>query len=213
MRRIDPPWLRSVTARFRSGLAVLGVLLATAGCALPGDSSPPAQTYLLEVEALPSNPAQPVSTKTLLVTPPKAAPGFDSSRIAYTRQPLKLDYYRDSVWSDTPARMLQPVLVRALETTGVFPAVVTPPAPGVVNLRLDVDIIRLQQEFMHQPSQVRLTARVKVIDSQSGRVMATRVFDATAPAPSEDAEGAARGANAAVRTLLTELIPFVSAQR
>ena len=187
---------------------VLLAMLTLGGCTLPQDQTPPAQTYLLEVESFAPAPSRRSSGKTLLVTVPKAAPGFDTNRIAYTREPPKLDYYKDSAWSDAPARMLLPILVRAFETTGAFKAVVTPPAPGLANLRVDVDVIRLQQEFMIRPSQVRLMARIKVVDLKSGHVLGTRVFEALEPAPSENANGAARAANAAVRKVLSQMVPF-----
>ena len=187
---------------------MLLALLALAGCTLPQDQSPPAQGYLLEVRTFAPAPARRVSGKTLLVTVPKAAPGFDSNRIAYTREPPKLDYYQDSVWSDAPAKMLQPILVRAFEATGAFKAVVSPPAPGLANLRVDVDVIRLQQEFVTQPSRVRLMARIKVVDLKSGHVLGTQVFEAVEPAPSEDANGAARAANAAVQKVLDQMVRF-----
>lgn len=189
----------------------VGVLLAAitlAGCLLPQDNSPPPQTYLLEGGAFSPPTARRSSGKTLLVAVPKAAPGFDSNRIAYTKEPLKLDYYSNSVWSDTPAKMLLPIMVRAFEGTGAFKAVIAPPAPTLADMRVDVDVIRLQQEFMTQPSQVRLTARIKVLNMKSGHVLATQVFEVLEPAPSEDAYGAARAANAAVQKILGDMIPF-----
>ena len=188
-----------------------GMLLATlalSACLLPQDKSPPRQDYLLEVTSFASPPARRASDKILLVAMPKAAPGFDSNRIAYSREPLKLDYYNDSGWSDTPAKMLLPILVRAFETTGAFKAVVSPPAPGLADLRVDVDVIRLQQEFMTQPSKVRLTARIKVLDMKSRHVLGTQVFEAVEPAPSENAYGAVRATNAAVQKILGEMVPF-----
>ena len=186
-----------------------GILLALAGgCTLPQDQSPPAQGYLLEVGTYAPAPARRTSGKTLLVTVPKAAPGFDSNRIAYTREPPKLDYYKDSIWNDAPAKMLLPILVRAFEKTGAFKAVVSPPAPGLANLRVDVDVIRLQQEFMTQPSRVRLMARIKVVDLKSGHVLGTQVFEAVEPAPSDNANGAARAANAAVQKVLDQMVRF-----
>ncbi len=187
---------------------VLLAVLALAGCTLPQDKSPPPQTYVLEVGTFAPPLARRSSGKTLLVAAPRAAPGFDSNRIAYTREPLKLDYYSNNVWSDTPAKMLLPVLVRAFEGTGAFKAVVSPPAPTLANMRVDVDVIRLQQEFMTQPSRVRLTARIKVVDMKSGHVLGTQVFEALEPAPREDAYGAAQAANAAVRKVLGDMIPF-----
>ena len=194
--------------KFLPGKILLVLLALSGGCTLPQDQSPPAQSYLLEVGAFAPAPARRTTNKTLLVTVPRAAPGFDSNRIAYTREPPKLDFYRDSVWGDTPAKMLLPILVRAFEATGAFKAVVSPPAPGLANLRVDVDIIRLQQEFMTKPSQVRLMARIKVVDMKSGHVLGTQVFEAVAPAPSENANGAVRAANVAVQKVLEQMVRF-----
>lgn len=193
--------------RIRLG-GILVAILVLGGCTLPQDQSPPAQTYLLEVGTFAPTPARRTTSKTLLVAVPKAAPGFDSNRIAYTRQPPKLDYYKDSAWADAPARMLSPILVRAFEATGAFKAVVSPPAPGLANLRVDVDVIRLQQEFMTQPSRVRLMTRIKVVDLKSGHVLGTQVFEAVEPAPGENANGAARAANAAVRKVVEQMVRF-----
>jgi cholesterol transport system auxiliary component len=198
----------SIASKFSGLLWVLGILLVLAGCTLPQDSSPPQQAYLLEVGAFTPPPARRSSNKILLVTVSKEAAGFDSNRIAYTREPPKLDYYKDSVWSDTPAKMLLPILVRAFEGSSAFKAVVSPPSPVLANLRVDVDVIRLQQEFMTAPSRVRLTVRTKVVEMKSGHVLETRLFEAVEPAPSENAAGAARAANAAVQKILSEVVPF-----
>lgn len=198
----------SIASKFSGLLWVLGILLVLTGCTLPQDSSPPQQAYLLEVGAFTPPPARRSSHKILLVTVSKEAAGFDSNRIAYTREPPKLDYYKDSVWSDTPAKMLLPILVRAFEGSSAFKAVVSPPSPVLANLRVDVDVIRLQQEFMTAPSRVRLTIRTKVVEMKSGHVLETRLFEAVEPAPSENAAGAARAANAAVQKILSEVVPF-----
>ena len=198
---------RSRASAGRWAWLLLG-MLGLAGCSLPQDKSSPPQTFLLDVGTYSPPPAQRSGGKTLLVTAPKAAPGFDSNRIAYTREPLKLDYYNDNIWSDTPSKMLLPILVRAFERTGAFGAVVSPPASALTDLRVDVEVIRLQQEFSVRPSQVRLTARIKVINMKSGHVLGTQVFEVVEPAPSEDAYGAARAANAAVQKLLADMLPF-----
>jgi cholesterol transport system auxiliary component len=186
------------------------LLAVLAGCTLPQDNSPPPQAYLLGGgEIFTPTPARRSSGKILLVTASGEAPGFDSQRMAYTREPPKLDYYNDSVWSDTPAKMLLPLLVRTFEATGAFKAVVLPPSPVLADLRVDVDLIRLQQEFMMQPSRVRLTVRIKVMDMKSGHVLGTRIFETVEPAPSENAHGGARAANAATQKLLGEITAFV----
>lgn len=203
-------WL---TVKNKSVVWVLLWLATLGGCSLPQDRSEPPQAYLLDGGNYAPPTARHPNGKILLVTTPKAAPGFDSNQIAYTKEPLKLDYYSNNIWSDTPAKMLLPVLVRAFEDTGAFKAVVSPPAPTMADLRVDVDVIRLQQEFIAaQPSRVRLTTRIKVLNMKSGHVLATQVFEVIESAPSEDAYGAAQAANKALHKLLNDLVPFALRQ-
>lgn len=191
-----------------SGLLLAAGLLALSliGCALPPPS--PSETYVLDASIASRKSAKP-GDKVLLVSMPQAQPGYDTARIAYTRAPLSLNYYTKSTWADTPARMLAPLVVRVLENTGGFRAVLSPPAPVSGDLRLDIDIIRFQQEFLEQPSQVRITLRAKLIDTNTFRVLATRVFQAVEPAPSENAYGGVQAANLALGRLLQEIADFV----
>lgn len=188
---------------------LLVMLTALVSCTLPQNNSPPPQTYLLGEKIFSPTPVQSSSGKVLLVNVSQGAPGFDTRHIAYTRALPQLDYYNNSVWSDTPARMLLPILVRTFESTGAFKAVVSPPSPVLADLRVDVDLINLQQEFMTQPSQVRLTVRGKIVDMKSRQVLGTQIFQAVTPAPSENALGGAQAANAAVQQVLNEMVPFV----
>lgn len=194
------------------GLALLMVVLLLAGCtpALLQSEASAIKTYVLDATIDPRPMAQP-SNKVLLVAMPRAQPGFDTPFIAYTRTPLSLDYYTRSKWADVPVRMLVPLVVRALEETKAFDAVVVPPTPAEGDLRLELDIIRLQQEFLEQPSQVRLTVRAKLFDVATRHVLGTQVFEIVEPAPSEDAYGGVQAANAAVEKLLEELMDFVLA--
>ncbi len=165
------------------------------------------KTYVLDAVVMPQSTA--VRYGVLQVAMPRAQPGFDTPYIAYTRAPLELDYYTKSQWADTPAKMLAPLVVTALESTGGFRAVVIPPAPSSASLRLEIDIIRLQQEFLQQPSRVRLTLRAKLFDVASRHVLGTQIFEAVANAPTENAYGGVQAANSAVQQVLQELQGFV----
>ena len=188
---------------------VVAVAVALAGCGQPLLTQPAAPTALVLDATQDVRPAARNSGLTLLVSPPQAQAGFDSRRIAYTRTPLTLEYYTRSEWADTPARMLGPLAVRALESSGAFRAVIAGPAPVPVDLRLDLELVRLQQEFTGAASVVRLELRAKLFDVRAGRVLATRLFAETADAPSADALGGARAASAATGAALESLAAFV----
>lgn len=187
---------------------ILAVFLLLAGCT--GLHAPAAENinlYVLDAQA--SIKAAPVKHNLVIaVSTPRAQPGYDTPQIAYVQQPHELNYYAINRWADTPAHMLAPLLVQALEHSGGFRAVVQAPGPVPADFRLDSELIRLQQDFESHPSRVQITLRAQLIDMHSNRVLATRVFDETANAPSENAYGGVIAANQAVQKMLDQIAEF-----
>lgn len=211
---------RATRARRALLAGLLGGLAALGGCGASLLPKPPQQPalYALDDAARATAPAPaPVPrttaapTPTLLVNPPRAAAGFDTRNIAYLRQPHQIEYFAFSQWVDTPAQMLAPLIARSIERSGAFDAVLLAPTAATGELRLDTEVIRLQQEFGSTPSQVRVTLRAVLLDSRTRRVVALREFDVSVAAPSDDAPGGVAAANRAVQQLLEELSAFVAA--
>jgi len=157
---------------------------------------------------------RPVVTRTarrehvLAVGPLRAAPGADSASIAYLQAAHGLDHYATHRWADTPARMLDPVLMRTLEDAGDFRAVVPAGSSVQADLRLDTEIVQLRQSFLTRPSRVELTLRTQLVDVLGRRVLATRYFEVVEDAPSDDALGGVLAANAAVGRVLAQVAAF-----
>ena len=59
-----------------------------------------------------------------------------------------------------------------------------------------------------RPSRVAFTLRATLVDDKTRRVLAVRQFDATEPAPGEDAYGGVVAANRAVQKVLEDLALF-----
>jgi cholesterol transport system auxiliary component len=201
------------------GITAVFLLLGLAACsALRPTATPATAFYALDGVQMPASVAATVTlptglaSQTLLINPPHASAGFDSTRIIYLREPHKLDYFALSQWVDPPARMLGPMLLAAIEQTGAVRAVVLMPAAAAGDLRLDTQIIRLQHEFQTQPSRVRFTLRATLLDDRTRQVLAWQEFDAVESAASEDAYGGVLAANRAVQTVVDELALFVAAK-
>ena len=126
----------------------------------------------------------------------------------YMRQADQLEYFAHSEWIDTPARMLAPLIVTAVERSNAFRAVVQTPSTAASEMRLDIEILRLQHEFLSAPSRVRFTLRAYLVDSKTRRIIASREFDAFAPSASEDPHGGVVAANHAVQSVLDSLSAF-----
>ena len=188
-------------------------LMALGACSLLQPGETPNPTYY-SLDGIPGKPAvaapasAPASAPTLIVSPPHAAAGHDSQRIIYVRDAFKLEYFAHSEWIEPPARMLAPLLVAAIERTGAFRAVVLTPSNAAGDLRLDTEIIRLQQDFHTRPSTVRFTLRATLIDQNTRRVEAWRKFDNSVPAGSDDPYGGVVAASRAVQITLESLAEF-----
>jgi cholesterol transport system auxiliary component len=179
---------------------VLGALVLGACVSLPKPE--PVELFTLDPR-LEGEPV-PGPGPALLVSPPRAGPGLDGPRIAYLKRPNQLHYFARSQWVEPPARMLGPSLARALERTGRFQAVTEVALGSRPGLRLESEVVRLQQEFTVRPSRVRFTLRLELADVAAHRIIGTRELEAVAAAPSDDAAGGVAAANDAVTRVLTE---------
>ena len=209
------PW-RFPARCWRLGAAGLSLALLCSCAALAPAVAPHPRFFSLAdargaAHAAPqTGTAAAATAPTLIVSPPHAAAGFDSPHIIYVRQASQLEYYAHNEWVDTPARMLAPLIVSAIEQGGAFRAVVQTPSTAAGDMRLDTEVLRLQHEFLGKPSRVRFTLRAYLVDSVTRRVLASREFEAVAAAPSEDAYGGVMAANEAVRSVLNGLAAFAA---
>lgn len=215
-------------ARRAALMAGLTALFSVSACSsLLGSSAPPARFFLLErPQTMPAPtpmPALVLAAPTgprLLLSLPQAAAGFDSQRIIYRQAggefsgdakgaaAAPLSYFARSEWADTPARMLSPLLLQALDGAVLFRAVAAMPGAATGDWRLDTLVVRLQQEFDGPRSVARLTLRASLVDNTSRQVLAVREFDQRVPANSQDAAGGVAAANQAVQQVLQTLVAF-----
>lgn len=191
------------------GAGLAGVLLVAGCIGSPGRATEAMATFTLEA-SFPAKAAAPAAPA-VLVAALRARPGFDTERMAYMRSPDQIEYFARHRWVDAPARMLAPLMAQALESTGAFSAVVQAPTVARGQWRLETEIVKLQQDFLQQPSRVHVVLRAQLIDNLTQQAVATRTFSVSVAAASEDARGGVRAANDAVRQLLPQLAQWCAA--
>ena len=102
---------------------------ALAACALPRSTEGPVHTYVLASDEPALESGLPTAASgipgVLVVGLPQAAAGFDTPRMAYVQRSHEVNYYATSQWADSPARMVVPLLIRSMDRTGLWRAVVT----------------------------------------------------------------------------------------
>jgi cholesterol transport system auxiliary component len=190
---------------------MFAVLVVTVtGCLSPRKDSTEPHTYQLSLEGL-QRDVQPQRSDgpVLLVNPPEAEPGFETERMVYVKRPYELKYFSLNQWADSPVRMFGPLLVQVLNQGGTWRAVIPLPSSIRGDYRLDTYGFLLQQEFFHQPSRVRITARLQLVDLKESTILGTRAFQTVENAPSENAYGGVQAANRAVAGLLDQIVSWL----
>jgi cholesterol transport system auxiliary component len=188
----------------------IALCAALAGCAnLQAPATDSVNVYLLDAKPV-SNTAALRRNEVLAVGTMRARAGFDTAEIAYVTQPHELAYFTKSRWADAPARMLAPLIARALEQCGAFRAVVYNPGTVSADLRLDTELVYLQHEFIGEPSRVRLTLRAQLVDLKKQRVTAMREIEEVEPATAANAYAGVEAANRALQRALVRLVAFTA---
>ncbi|MBX3335033.1 MAG: membrane integrity-associated transporter subunit PqiC [Nitrospira sp.] len=183
---------------------------ALPGCLSPRSDSPGIQTYQLSLDEQRGEVRrEPPDGPVLLVSPPQAEPGFETQRMVYVKRPFQIEYFAVNEWADTPVRMFAPLMIHALNHSGLWHAVIPLPSSIVGDYRLDTYGFLLQHEFIQQPSRVRILARMQLVDLKESTIVSTRSFEAVENAPSENAYGGVLAANRAVAGVLDQIVSWL----
>jgi len=146
---------------------------------------------------------------TLIVEVPVADASFDSPHMMYVRQAHQLEYFAHSLWIDTPARMLAPLILNAVVTDGNLISKAVPSSSAAIgDIRLITEIVRLQQDFSIQPSKVRFTLRATLLNETTRNILGVREFDESVPTLTDDPYGGVVAANQAVNVVLVAVADF-----
>lgn len=194
-------------------ISMLGIssILLSACSILPKTTPVSVERYTLDVEFPAARPAAP-DGPVLLIARPLARTELDTPRMAYREQDHTLEYFVRSRWADAPALLLQPGLIEAFEASGHYRAVVRVGSAAAPLLRLDTEVLEFSHDFRVSPSQFEIRLRVQLIDLQTRKVIASRIFAAQQPAPVGSPYGGAQAANAAWQSLLPEIVSYCTAQ-
>lgn len=148
---------------------------------------------------------QSTSNKTILITTPVAAPGYESPNMIYVMVPYQLRSYANHHWVSSPAQLLLPLLANHVRARGYFKGVVTSPFSGETAYQLNTQLLVLQQEFLQPESVVRLTMQATLMSGVAGKMIASRVFEVVVPAKNNNPYGGVLATNKAANQVLAQI--------
>lgn len=207
--------MKTSLSRRTRALAASLLILSVGGCSglLPRPPEGLSATFMLS----PFLSASRASTQTasgsdltLLVSRPEPSAGYGTARMAYLEPDYRFDYFADHQWIDSPSAMLEPLLVQALGSTPALGTVSSDGRGISADLRLDSVIEAFYQDFRTRPSRVRVALRVRLVDLRDGRILAARLLEDSAPAPTDTAPGGVQAINRVLSRLLPQVADFAA---
>lgn len=145
---------------------------------------------------------------TILVTQPRANAIYSNARMVYIPDCYQLQYFTQNRWADTPPHMLHPLLIKSLQNTGYFQAIINTPSTTHYDWILNTQLLSFQQEFLTKPSQFRIALRAQLINAHTNRIIATQDFMRVEKTFIDNPHGGAIAANLATQKLLYEITHF-----
>jgi cholesterol transport system auxiliary component len=181
---------------------------ALAAALLAGCSFTPVEVDVRQalIDQVPAQVAQGAPRRaTLVVLVPETAAPYDTTRIAYATAPHEIAYYAHTEWTQSPARMLQPLLVQTMRATHAFAAVEVPPYLDRYRYTLRVEIRELRLDFGAGTPVARVALHAHLADENSRRTLLDHDVTAEAPIAARTPEAGVTAANAANAKALEEL--------
>lgn len=142
----------------------------------------------------------------LIVPEPSALMSLDSERIAIVSADGALSALPDGQWTDAVTRIVQASLIRGLEDSRAFGGVSRPIEDLASDFRLSIDVRKFQ---LGAGKVAEIELGGKIIDN-NGRIIATQVFQSSAPVQGDDAAAAVAGFDRAMGKAGPEYVAWIA---
>jgi len=186
----------------------IATVAALTACSLPGPAQQTEKQYFVLQDQGVSTPVPGAVSKpcfSLRITTPASAAGLNTTRMAYSTEPSRMDYFAYHEWIAPPAKMIASLMETRLQAAGLFSAVMVGSPDVRTDLRLDSEVQVLQQDFSSKGDTLNLTIRVNLVEVKTRTLLGARTFSYREAADAENAEAGVAAANRAVNRFMADL--------
>ena len=133
-----------------------------------------------------------------------------SRNILYQDQQYSLNAYAFSKWSDTPNRMLSNLFLTSIGDSAIFKVALPADSRGRSDYILESSLQQFHQQInSDNVSSAKIRIGFYLIETKSGKVVATREFSSADKTSSTDAKGGVQALNEAARSINNELLAWL----
>ncbi|MCC2666671.1 MAG: hypothetical protein K0S63_587 [Gammaproteobacteria bacterium] len=187
-------------------MGIIAVFLLSACSVFSPVKNEPVNSYVLNT--LPKiHPQKSRHQITVLVTQPTTSDINNTTQMVYTIGQHQVAYFAKNRWADTPAQMLQSLLIQTLQNTKYFYAEL-PPALARYHYVINTQLLQFEQQFFMHSSDVVISLRVQIIKTNNDKIIAAKQFTVREPAPENTPYGGVVAANQAAAKLTAQVVKF-----
>jgi len=184
-------------------------LVPLAGCSLLFPPSAP-QLYRLTPQTGDVARGPPVRAQ-LVVDAPTAPESLDTDRIALTRNQIELDYFAGSAWTDRVPRLLQGLIIDALENSGRIVAVGRDSSDISPDYQLQTDLRDFQARYTGsggQPPTIVVRLAADLVKLPDRRVIGSMMAAKEVPATRNDLDSVVAAFDAATGEVIPQIVDW-----
>jgi len=184
-----------------------GALSVFNGCI--GTTVPPMNNYAFKCnDSLIEKVEQKQYNDTLKISLPNTSSALTRRDIIFHTDNGKIGSYAYSQWVDTPADLLQNILLRTLITSNLFTAVVRSSSNVESGLQLESEIL----QFVHKvdTKSVEVQIVLTLLDQTSRKLLKAKLFSYSIKVEKNNAENAVSAFNSAMNNLQKDIIIWLS---
>ncbi|MCF6200975.1 MAG: ABC-type transport auxiliary lipoprotein family protein [Hydrogenimonas sp.] len=134
-----------------------------------------------------------------------------TSNIYYIKNGYRRQPYSYSRWYDTVERMFEEKLLNAINISKISDSVAGSYSIADADLLLEISILDFVHDFSRgETSEGRVVLQATLLQSKDAKVVASKLFEAAAPAPQPNASGGVAALNSASDTVTKEILQWLS---
>ena len=191
--------------KIRYGIGLVLVLLL-AGCT---PKSTPVTYYTLEAGKVAPVTHTAYKNRVLKVAYPMAVKEKITDKMHFSYSFNDNGTYQNSQWSNNLGKLLEGVIITALEQSRIFKAVLPYASTVNADYRLEPLIYDFSHHVRGDASYAVVSIQFSLIDIQSGKLLKTKRFSYREPTPTVDARGYAVATNIIMTRMVHDLVMWL----
>jgi cholesterol transport system auxiliary component len=147
--------------------------------------------------------------QTIKVSYPQSLKEKMTQKMRFSYSDAEQGSYKNAQWSNTLGQLLQGIFIETLQQSRLFKGVISYTSIAQEDYRLESTVFDFSHKIRNGVSNAVIVVQFSLIDTDTGKMIKSKLFSYAVPTASTDAKGYADATNVALGTLSRDLIVWL----